>query len=367
MNQAISPLTLPAATGGDGTLSYSLSPVPQGLNFDSGTRTLAGTPSTADTYNVTYTVYDADDDTDSISFSITVQDEDDGTAGPDLVVEVPQQTFNVRVQSCLLEPNNLRDPWPHDGAIGVSLMPTLSWHGGDSQCGNSVTYDVYLGVSPTLQSVVAAYLDRKSYSVSSPLESGTKYHWGVQAHDSNGVLIGAQWSFVTESDLAMPGAMFRECRECPEMIVASSGSFRMGSPSTEVGRDDDEGPVRTVTIAQPFAVGVYEVTFDEWDSCVADGGCGGYRPDDEGWGTRLAAGDPRELERRESVRTMVERRNGRSVSVVERVRVGVCGARWKYVGMEHRIDDHHKPGELWAQHRTDDSGGKVWGERSRAV
>ncbi len=47
---------------------------------------------------------------------------------------------------------------------------------------------------------------------------------------------------------------------------------------------DNEGPQHRVTIRQPFAVGKYEVTFREWDACVADGGCNGYRPDDEGWG-----------------------------------------------------------------------------------
>jgi formylglycine-generating enzyme required for sulfatase activity len=40
----------------------------------------------------------------------------------------------------------------------------------------------------------------------------------------------------------------------------------------------------TVTIAQPFAVGRFAVTFAEWDACVADGGCNGYRPEDHGWG-----------------------------------------------------------------------------------
>ena len=39
-----------------------------------------------------------------------------------------------------------------------------------------------------------------------------------------------------------------------------------------------------MTISEPFAVGKYEVTFSEWNACVAAGGCGGYRPDDEGWG-----------------------------------------------------------------------------------
>ena len=35
---------------------------------------------------------------------------------------------------------------------------------------------------------------------------------------------------------------------------------------------------------KPFAAGKFAVTFDEWDSCVADGGCRGYKPSDQGWG-----------------------------------------------------------------------------------
>ena len=89
----------------------------------------------------------------------------------------------------------------------------------------------------------------------------------------------------TISESAPPVAQrFRDCANCPEMVVVPSGSFMMGSPSHERGRSEREGPVHLVTIAVPFAVGVYEVTFAEWDACVAAGGCGGYRPDDEGWG-----------------------------------------------------------------------------------
>jgi len=57
----------------------------------------------------------------------------------------------------------------------------------------------------------------------------------------------------------------------------------MGSPAGEVGRDADEGPVHRVTLQQ-FALGKTEVTFAQWDACVADGGCNGYRPQDQGWG-----------------------------------------------------------------------------------
>ena len=80
------------------------------------------------------------------------------------------------------------------------------------------------------------------------------------------------------------GAVFRDCAECPEMVVVPAGEFMMGSPPSEEGRGNSEGPVHRVTIAEPFAVGKYEVTFEEWDACVSGGGCGGHRPDDEGWG-----------------------------------------------------------------------------------
>ena len=58
----------------------------------------------------------------------------------------------------------------------------------------------------------------------------------------------------------------------------------MGSPQVEDGRTASEGPVHRVAIAEPFAAGVYEVTFEEWDHCVAEGGCGGYRAADYGFG-----------------------------------------------------------------------------------
>jgi formylglycine-generating enzyme required for sulfatase activity len=69
----------------------------------------------------------------------------------------------------------------------------------------------------------------------------------------------------------------------PEMVRIPSGTFVMGSPPGEIGRRGDEGPQRRVSV-RAFEAGRYEVTFAEWDACTADGGCGGYRPFDEGWG-----------------------------------------------------------------------------------
>ena len=80
------------------------------------------------------------------------------------------------------------------------------------------------------------------------------------------------------------GDVFRDCDACPEMVVVPAGSFMMGSPASEEGRSDDEGPRHHVTFEQLFAVGKYEVTFAEWDACVDGGGCNGYRPNDNGWG-----------------------------------------------------------------------------------
>lgn len=79
-----------------------------------------------------------------------------------------------------------------------------------------------------------------------------------------------------------PGQKFRHCPACPEMIVIPAGKFLMGS----IRGWKDERPKHRVTIPRAIAIGRYEVTFDEWDACVADGTCR-HRPKDEGWGRGL--------------------------------------------------------------------------------
>ena len=66
--------------------------------------------------------------------------------------------------------------------------------------------------------------------------------------------------------------VFRDCDNCPDMIVVPLGSYFMGS--TELDSDNEnERPRHQVIIPDAFAVGVFEVTFDEWEACVRDGGC----------------------------------------------------------------------------------------------
>ena len=81
-----------------------------------------------------------------------------------------------------------------------------------------------------------------------------------------------------------PLSTFKDCDQCPEMVVIPVGSFIMGSPEDEPQRGSREGPQHQVRFAKPFAIGKYEVSFDEWDACVAAGGCNGYEPGDRGWG-----------------------------------------------------------------------------------
>ena len=75
------------------------------------------------------------------------------------------------------------------------------------------------------------------------------------------------------------GNRFRDCSDCPEMIQILPGTFQMGSNEHLMF----ERPRHAVTISRPFAIGRREVTFEEWDVCVAAGACS-YRPPDRGWG-----------------------------------------------------------------------------------
>jgi formylglycine-generating enzyme required for sulfatase activity len=64
------------------------------------------------------------------------------------------------------------------------------------------------------------------------------------------------------------------------MVAIPAGKFMMGSPESE--KESDESPQHEVTIAMPFAVGKFTVTFAEWDACTAAGAC--PKANDAGWG-----------------------------------------------------------------------------------
>jgi formylglycine-generating enzyme required for sulfatase activity len=83
-----------------------------------------------------------------------------------------------------------------------------------------------------------------------------------------------------------PGHTFRDPLkmggEGPPMVVIPAGRFLMGSPPDEPERLDSEGPQHEVRIAKPFALGVYAVTFDDYDRFCDS--AQREKPKDKGWG-----------------------------------------------------------------------------------
>ena len=72
----------------------------------------------------------------------------------------------------------------------------------------------------------------------------------------------------TFADTYRVGDTFRDYATYPEMVVVPSGSFMMGSPAGEPHRHDCEGPQHRVTIPNPFAIGKYEVTVEQFEEFV---------------------------------------------------------------------------------------------------
>ena len=122
---------------------------------------------------------------------------------------------------------------------------------------------------------------RSWYLVELPVESGAPARRGYVSSSD------VEWIAECDPRAAQqlrPGDAFRDCDVTPEMVVVPSGSFLMGSPQSEAKRQEHEGPQRRVTIPKPFAVGRFEVTFEELEACFRMGGCDGVVADDEAFG-----------------------------------------------------------------------------------
>ena len=99
----------------------------------------------------------------------------------------------------------------------------------------------------------------------------------VTAVDADGHAV-RQTFLVVATEGGVAGLKFRDCADCPEMVTVPAGSFMMGAPEEEEGSRPHERPVHQVDFANAFAIGIHEVTFAQWDACVAAGGCDGYTP-----------------------------------------------------------------------------------------
>jgi formylglycine-generating enzyme required for sulfatase activity len=98
-----------------------------------------------------------------------------------------------------------------------------------------------------------------------------------------------------------PGAAFRDCADCPEMIALAPGQFLMGSTAEETVAEKEpekyakwEQPQHAVTIGQGFAVGKYEITRAEFAAFAAEAnlppndGCFGFSFETQKWDKHAA-------------------------------------------------------------------------------
>ncbi len=130
---------------------------------------------------------------------------------------------------------------------------------------------------------------------------GEDYLTGSQARHGVAFLVRDGGKDREEHRVPGAGIAFQDCwleggkRICgPEMLVVPAGNFLMGSPPDEPDRESwkagCESPQHKVTIAKPFAIGRFAVTFAEWDAAQQDKdwnaitGRAARRPKDEGWG-----------------------------------------------------------------------------------
>ena len=108
-----------------------------------------------------------------------------------------------------------------------------------------------------------------------------------------------------------------------EMVWIQPGRFLMGSPVSESGREDDEGPRHEVTITRGFYLGKYEVTQGQWESVM------NTRP----WASPDAEGDPRKAKfpaynmRWRDVETFLSRLNEAEAKDIFRLQTE---AEWEY-------------------------------------
>lgn len=168
------------------------------------------------------------------------------------------------------------------------------------------------------------------------------------------------------ADAALPrtqpraGEVFRDAPDAPEMVVIPAGEFVMGSPAKEQGRSDNEGPQRRVWIAQAFAVGRFAVTFDEWDACVAAGGCT-HQPADEGWGRGKRPVINVSWDDAQQYMRWLSNKTGKQYRLLSE-------AEWEYAaraGSTMAYPWGNAPGSNWANFR--DSGSRWSGKQSAPV
>ena len=232
-NTAISSLTLPAAGGGTAPLTYSLSPaLPAGLRFNQVTRELNGTPtSSLSPTPYTYTVTDATGATATLIFSLTVS-----------ASTLPVSFGGATIADQRYTQNTAITPLTLPAATGGTAPLTYS-------------------LSPALPAALLFYPSTRvlSGTPTSP-QPATPYTYTVT--DATGTTASLTFNLSVEGTLpTLTNSLGME------FVLIPAGTFQMGSPTTEPGRDSDE-TLHTVTLSQPFYLSKHEVTQAQWQAIM---------------------------------------------------------------------------------------------------
>ena len=115
---------------------------------------------------------------------------------------------------------------------------------------------------------------------------------------------------------ALPERCFATVRTARSLSSCHLANSKMGSNAKP-----SEQPAHNVSIRKNFAIGRRDVTFAEWDRCVAAGGCK-FNPPDQGWGRGDAPGHRRPLGRRQGVHRLADQDDGKALSAAHRGRSG---------------------------------------------
>ena len=120
---------------------------------------------------------------------------------------------------------------------------------------------------PKTRGAIGAWQEAKGYGVTGYLTDGQAEVLREFGRDADAEAVRRREE--ERKERMRVGRRFRDCAGCPELVVVREGTYMMGSPSSEEGRGDDEGPVHRVRIGRPFAVGVKEVTRGEFARFVS--------------------------------------------------------------------------------------------------
>ena len=244
-DEAITTLTLPAATGGNGTVLYGLYPVPDGLSFDGATRTLTGTPTTAKAYDVTYTAQDADNDSVTLSFIITVEDLSSIDTEPSFGAEqIANQTYTKDVAITAL---TLPSATGGNGTVLYGLYPVpdgLSFDGATRTLTGTPTTAQTLSVTYTAQD---ADNDSVTLTFAITVEPDTEPSFGAEQ-----IADQTYTKDVAISPLTLPAA------------TGGNGTVLYGVWPVPDGLSFD-GATRTLT-GTPTTAQAYDVTYTAQDA-----------------------------------------------------------------------------------------------------